>query len=123
MRGLFTNKSVNIQAGQAVSGISNAPQTMRIMSGRVWITVEGVKLDYWLKAGDTFAVIPGRLVVVEADHTPSRVDLMPNRHQSSLAGIGTQVKNLTQRLLHGKRGDTISVQRAAACSPALNCCA
>lgn len=122
MRGLFTNNSLNIQAGQAVSGISADPQTLRIASGRVWITVEGVSADYWLNAGDTLAVMPGRLVVVEADKAASRIDFMPNRHQSSLAKLRAQLGSLAQRLALGKRGSTIAVQRTTACTQQA-CCA
>lgn len=73
MRGLFTNGSLIIGAGQAVSGIARTPQTLRVVSGRVWLTLEGVPHDYWLHAGDTFEVAPGRLVVIEADTHDSRL--------------------------------------------------
>ncbi|HCE09942.1 MAG TPA: hypothetical protein DIT28_10440 [Oxalobacteraceae bacterium] len=73
MRGLFTNGSLTIGAGQAVSGIARKPQMLRVVSGRVWLTLEGVPHDYWLDAGDTFEVMPGRLVVIEADTRDSRV--------------------------------------------------
>jgi hypothetical protein len=73
MRGLFTNGSLTIGAGQAVSGIARKPQTLRVVSGRVWLTLEGIPHDYWLHTGDTFEVTPGRLVVIEADTHDSRL--------------------------------------------------
>lgn len=74
MRGLFTNETFSLASGQAVSGTASRAQTLRIQRGRVWITVEGIKHDYFLHAGDTFTAIPGRLVVVEADQEAS-IDL------------------------------------------------
>lgn len=71
MRGLFTNKTLTIAAGQAVSGTASRAETLRIQRGRVWITVEGINHDYFLHAGDTFTAVPGRLTVVEADQEAS----------------------------------------------------
>ncbi len=68
MRNLFTNSSFRIDAGTARSGITSRRQTLQIVSGSVWLTVEGEAQDYWLAAGDTFDVTPDRLVVMEADH-------------------------------------------------------
>lgn len=77
MRELFTNGSLTIAAGQAVSGMVRQAQTLRIASGQVWITQDGVPGDHWLSAGDTFAVAPGRLLVVEAHGSNSRL-VMPS---------------------------------------------
>ncbi len=123
MRGLFTNNSLNLQAGQAVSGIAANPQTLRINSGRVWITVEGVRQDYWLRAGDTFTVVPGRLIVIEADKIASRLDLTPNRQQSSLHKFAAQVNGLLKSLIRNQPVNTVSYQRAPAPHRQADCCA
>ncbi len=75
MRSLFTKQSLTIQPGQVVSGIAGQVRTLRVLQGRVWITVEGISHDYWLAAGDTFTTIPGRLTVIEADRAESRIEL------------------------------------------------
>jgi hypothetical protein len=67
MRGLFTNQTLSLAAGQVLSGTAARAEVLRIKSGRVWITVEGTAHDYFLHAGDTFTAMPGRLTVVEAD--------------------------------------------------------
>lgn len=77
MRNLFTKQSLTVGPGQVVSGVAGRVQTLRVLQGRVWITVEGIAHDYWLSAGDTFTAIPGRLTVVEADRAGSRIDLAP----------------------------------------------
>jgi hypothetical protein len=124
MRGLFTNSSLNIQAGQAVSGIAANPHTLRINSGRVWITVEGIRQDYWLRAGDTFTVVPGRLIVIEADKIASRVDITPNRQQaSSLLKFVAQMNGLLKNLARNKAVNTVSHQRALTRHQPANCCA
>lgn len=87
---------------------------MRITSGRVWITVEGSALDYWLHAGDTFAVMPGRLIVIEADRIASRVDMVPNRHRSAVVKMRIRLATLLQRLAPGRRDGTVGLQRASA---------
>jgi hypothetical protein len=67
MRGIFTKDSVTVAPGHIVSGVASYPHTVRVTHGRVWLTEEGRPDDYWLSAGDTFTVTPGRLVVIEAD--------------------------------------------------------
>ncbi len=104
MRGLFTNNSLNIQAGQAVSGIADHARTLRICSGCVWITVEGISQDYWLSAGDTFAVTPGRLIVVQAYRIASRVDITPDTQQSAARKLGARLSKVLAVLQTPKAG-------------------
>lgn len=78
MRSLFTKQSLTIQPGQVVSGVAGNVRTLRVLQGRVWITVEGISHDYWLSAGDTFTAIPGRLTVIEADRAESRIEFAPS---------------------------------------------
>lgn len=93
MRGLFTNKTLTIPAGQAVSGTAARAETLRIQRGRVWITVEGINHDYFLHAGDTFTAVPGRLTVVEADQEAS-VELRRPNTGRILKGIGQRAAAL-----------------------------
>jgi hypothetical protein len=97
MRGLFTNQRFAIAAGQAVSGIAKQAQTLRIISGRVWITVEGISQDYWLFAGDTFTATPGHLTVIEADRADSQIELALPCSES--LEPGAQWRRFTQRKL------------------------
>ncbi|WP_420472849.1 DUF2917 domain-containing protein [Noviherbaspirillum sp. ST9] len=93
MRGLFTNGTLTIPSGQAVSGTAHRAETLRIQRGRVWITVEGIKHDYFLHAGDTFTAVPGRLTVLEADQDAS-VELRRPQAGRLLKGIGQRVTAL-----------------------------
>ena len=52
MRILFTNSTLNIKSGMTVSGVSNQRESLSVVRGRVWVTVEGSPDDYWLGAGD-----------------------------------------------------------------------
>lgn len=99
MRGLFTNQLLDIEPGQAFSGIANRAQTLRVVRGNIWLTVEGIKHDYWLSAGDTFTSIPGRLIVIEADGVTSSVDMRSPTTVQTLQRAGARIAGYAQRLL------------------------
>jgi len=79
MRILFTNSTLNIKDGMTVSGVSSQREVLNVLQGRVWLTIEGSPDDYWLGAGDTFVVEPGKLVVIEAYHGDGQVLLSPEQ--------------------------------------------
>ncbi len=85
MRILFTNSTLNIKDGMTVSGVSNQRETLNVVKGRVWVTVEGSADDYWLGAGDSFAVEPDKLVVIEAYHGDGQV-ILSNTQENEAAG-------------------------------------
>jgi len=95
MRGLFTNRTLTIPAGQAVSGVAAQAETLRIHHGRAWITVEGINHDYFLYAGDTFTAVPGRLTVIEADQE-TRVELRRPNAGRILKGVGQRIASALQ---------------------------
>ena len=97
MRDLFTKRTHVLAAGQAVSGIAEEGQTLRVMRGRAWVTVEGVSHDYWLTAGKTLQTTPGLLTVIEADPAQGNVELRIERLQSSGAKLAAQLIVLARR--------------------------
>jgi hypothetical protein len=97
MRELFTKQRFAIPSGHAVSGVARQEQTLRVLCGRVWITVEGVSHDYWLSAGNTYQVMPGRLTVVEADK-PDQADIVVECSGTAWHALGATVSGLLQRL-------------------------
>ncbi|MGH8807981.1 MAG: DUF2917 domain-containing protein [Noviherbaspirillum sp.] len=114
MRGLFTNQLFTVQPGQVVSGVARQAQTLRIQRGRVWITVEGISHDYFLHAGDTFTAIPGRLVVLEADHE-AQVDSRRPSALQALRGMRGLLAAIAQRMTRGAAVQT-SMRRHRTCS-------
>lgn len=84
MRILFTNSRLNIKTGTTVSGISSQAETLKVVSGRVWVTIEGCKDDYWLAAGETLVVEAGKLVVIEAFREDSEIHLPHLQHESEV---------------------------------------
>lgn len=102
MRGVFTTPSLVLEAGQAVSGVAGKAQMLRILQGRVWLTVEGISHDYWLSAGDSFPATPGRLIVIEADHGGSRVDIVSTQQPAMLKQFSKRLRSAAQRLAFGK---------------------
>ena len=75
MTNLFASHSSNIAPGPVVSGVADREQTLRVICGRVWITIEGSSRDYWFPAGGPLQIAPARLVVIEALGRASRVDV------------------------------------------------
>lgn len=110
MRNPFANESFTVEAGQTVSGIVEQPRTLRILSGRVWITVEGISQDYWLAAGDMLTVAPGRLIVVEADRHASRIDTQLAARQCEPADVRMRMRIgwLAQRFIRSNAAQAIS---------------
>lgn len=97
MRELFIKGRITIDSGQAVSCIPEEAHKVRIKSGKVWITVEGVSHDYWLFAGDSLTLIPGALTVMEADGAASRVELAAAGKGSVLAQLYARWAHIVQR--------------------------
>lgn len=110
MRSLFTNESLFLAAGQAVSGVATRTLTLRVMRGRAWITVEGISHDYWLSAGDTFTVTPGRLTVVEADKNDTRIDCVQSTQW--LSTLKLSLRNVLARFTRGTVSASFKRDRA-----------
>lgn len=77
MNPLFTQNSHVILHGQVLSGIARQAKTLHVAGGLVWITIEGMPDDHWLRNGDTLAIPSGRLVVVEGEKYTSRIEIRP----------------------------------------------
>lgn len=78
MKNIVAHDSLVLQPGQLISVSADAALTMQIDCGRVWVTLEGDKEDYWLFDGDTLVLIAGRHVVIEADKLFSRIGFLPS---------------------------------------------
>ncbi|WP_230414324.1 DUF2917 domain-containing protein [Collimonas silvisoli] len=75
MQTLFKQQTHTMTAGSTLSGVTDSHLTLRVVSGRVWVTFEGQPEDHWLHAGRSLRLLPGRMVVVEADPGNSRITL------------------------------------------------
>jgi hypothetical protein len=73
----------------ALSGTAMLPTTLRVHSGRIWLTVEGQPADHWLESGHSMTLEPGRLVVIETDRPGSRICL---RQQYTSARFPTRLR-------------------------------
>jgi hypothetical protein len=107
MRKVFTDSAITVNSGSAWSGIASRPETLQIVSGSAWITIEGEPSDYWLSSGDTLAIAPQRLVVVEADHGDSRIrTVAPARHHigGRMADLATSAWNLAKHAVADRIG-------------------
>jgi len=122
MTNLFTNPGLGIPASQAVSGIASRPQTLQIVSGCVWATVEGVSHDYWLSAGDSLTVTPGRLVVVESNGSDSYVKTKAASQPNAGFEFGHWLRDVMHRSLgNGVIEYTIQAQRGRSAANGCAC--
>lgn len=72
---LFQKQTHTLSGGSTLSGVTDSHLTLRVVSGRVWVTFEGQPEDHWLHAGRSLTLLPGRMIVVEADPGDSRIAL------------------------------------------------
>lgn len=75
MQTLFERQTHTLSGGSTLSGITHSQVTLRVLSGRVWITFEGQPDDHWVHTGRSLTLLPGRMVVVEADPSHTRIEL------------------------------------------------
>jgi hypothetical protein len=73
---LFAKHEHTLQSRQTLSGVARQSQTIGVEYGLLWLTIEGRRQDFWLAAGDSMSLKPGRLVVIEAQ-ADSRLWLQP----------------------------------------------
>ncbi|MFL9877091.1 DUF2917 domain-containing protein [Herbaspirillum rhizosphaerae] len=75
MQNIFTRRQIRLQAGDVTSLQVTRPICLKVGSGRVWITIEGGRTDYWLSGGQILD-IPGQgLVVIESVNTASKLQI------------------------------------------------
>ncbi|MEC5215317.1 hypothetical protein RCH09_000247 [Actimicrobium sp. GrIS 1.19] len=109
MSNLFATQSSSIRADQVMSGVAERPQTLRVARGNVWVTIEGLRADFWLSCGDTLALPAHRLVVVEAHGQNAEVAVSAAPSAGGTARLGT---------LFGTLGRYVSDRTKPSTSPA-----
>lgn len=85
MRTPLTTSLLTLASGQAASDTARQARTVRVLYGRVWITIEGNAQDYWLFPGGAITIPAGRRMVIEADAGDCRVEIAPLRGPSAPA--------------------------------------
>lgn len=87
MQKVFTRKMLHIDAGQAISLWERNMVRLQVVSGRVWVTAEGVDDDYWLNPGEEMEFSGGKRIVVETGNRPGSIAVQPLRPPSLLNAI------------------------------------
>jgi len=101
MQNIFTKRNIRLQAGDVMSLQVTRPVCLQVGSGRVWITVEGGRTDYWLAGGQSLDVPGQGLVVIESVGTVSKLQVgLCRRHW--LMRLAHAVRTLVRRL-RGRR--------------------
>lgn len=107
MINLFANTTLTIGPGLTAAGVARQQRVLHVGCGRAWITIEGCDQDFWLSAGQSLAIAPGRLVVVEADRDGSTL---------AISRAPAQSNDLRRWLAAARRlvrGQTVACQHAA----------
>ncbi|HEY8101156.1 MAG TPA: DUF2917 domain-containing protein [Burkholderiaceae bacterium] len=79
MQNISAEESLSLAPCQLVSIRLEESRAVRMMNGRVWITIEADLTDYWLSVGETLVLPRGRHIVIEADSQHSCIDFFPLR--------------------------------------------
>ncbi|HEY8607031.1 MAG TPA: DUF2917 domain-containing protein [Noviherbaspirillum sp.] len=107
---------LSLQAGEVISGTATRAETLRVRSGQVWITVEGISHDYFLHAGDCFTAVPGRLTVLQAEQDAG-VEHRRGGPLQKLRGAAPVLRRLARVLTPAPVAPAL-LQRARGCSDA-----
>ena len=114
MQNIFTKKNIRLQAGDLTSLQVTRPLCLQVDSGRVWITVEGGRTDYWLAGGQSLD-IPGQgLVVIESVKTTSKLQVgLCRRHW--LMRLADGMRTLARRLRGRRTVSPVAAGTASNC--------
>lgn len=111
MQNIFTKRNIRLQAGDVMSLQVTRPVCLQVGSGRVWITIEGGRTDYWLAGGQSLDIPGHGLVVIESVNTVSKLQVgLCRRHW--LMRLADGMRALARRLRD---------RRAVAARAAQNC--
>jgi len=114
MQNIFTRRQIRLQAGDVTSLQVTRPICLQVGSGRVWITIEGGRTDYWLSGGQSLD-IPGQgLVVIESVNTASKLHVgLCRRHWA--VGLSNAIQPLVR--LFGSRNRAVATAGKIAEAP------
>ncbi|ALS62581.1 MULTISPECIES: DUF2917 domain-containing protein [Pandoraea] len=51
-----------LDGGQTVFWQNETPQSLQVLQGLLWLTVEGESVDHWLRAGESFEMRAGQRI-------------------------------------------------------------
>jgi len=104
MKKLFTKAAHTIAAGEVLAGIAHRPCTLRVLTGRAWITSEGEIDDHWLSAGQHLSLGPDQLIVVEADGAICQVEIACVNNRGALTAVLRGVGSLLRQPFYPATG-------------------
>ncbi|EJL83021.1 Protein of unknown function (DUF2917) [Herbaspirillum sp. CF444] len=107
MQNIFTRRQIRLQSGEVTSLQVTRPVCLQVGSGRVWVTIEGGRTDYWLSGGQSLD-LPGQgLVVIESVNTASKLQVgLCRRHWAvRLGGLARRLTAMMRRF--GSRTKTV----------------
>lgn len=86
-----SSSPIELRPGQAITLDAAPGLWLRVWGGRLWVTATGDPNDYFVAAGQTLALGPGRLVL-EADAGPARYSLLrPAAAQSGWSAASRRI--------------------------------
>ena len=73
MQNIFNNKPVQLAQGEVVALRIKGRVKLKVMTGRVWVTLQGDSADYWLCGGQQIDIPGYGILVIEAACGSSQV--------------------------------------------------
>lgn len=81
MQNFFNNKPLQLAQGEVVALRINGGIKLKVMCGRVWVTLQGDSADYWLCDGQQIDIPGYGILVVEAASGACQVQVDLQRPQ------------------------------------------
>lgn len=93
MKASWIQKVLPMPSGSAIRLNDAKDTTLKVQDGLVWITEEGVDDDYFLRAGERYAVRGAGLVIVSAE-SDACIDISEHAssHQQGIALLDMALK-------------------------------
>lgn len=104
MKKLFMKDAHTFSSGQVLAGIAHRPCTLRVITGRVWVTSEGDSADHWLVAGQRLPLDADHLIVVEADAAICQVEIACVNNRGILTAVLRRVGSSLRQPFHPATG-------------------
>jgi hypothetical protein len=111
MQNIFTKKQIRLQSGEVASLRVARPVCLHVGSGRVWITIEGGRTDYWLSGGQSLDVPGSGLVVIESVNAVSKLQVGLCRNHWTMR-LANGIAGLARRW-RGRRAHAAKLAQAA----------
>lgn len=95
MQNIFNNKPLPLAEGEVVALRIKGGIKLKVMAGRVWVTLQGDSADYWLCGGQQIDIPGYGILVIEAACGNSQVQVtLPQQWRQRLVMVIERVASV-----------------------------